>query len=98
FSGQSLEGIYLDDSDLREADLSGADLYWALACGARFDNAILRRANLAGATLKKSSFRSADLSGAYLSFDNLGGSSTLEGADLIDALLTGANLTGCEYN
>lgn len=98
FCGQVLEGAYLDDSDLSGANLSGADLYWAIGFRTRFDGADLRNANLAGASLRQASFLGADLRNAYVSHDNLGGSPTLEGADLTGARLDGANLTGCEYN
>ncbi|MFP5237952.1 MAG: pentapeptide repeat-containing protein [Acidobacteriota bacterium] len=98
FSKQVLEGALLIQSDLREADLSGADLYWVLAADANFDGAVLRDAQLNGAKLRDATFRGADLRGAYVSYDNLGGAANLEGADLTDALLDGANLAGCEYN
>jgi len=98
FSGQELEGIFLDDSDLRDADLSDSDLYWAYAFRANFGGAILRNTKLAGANLAEANFYGADLRGAYISFDNLGGSATLEGADLTRALLDDADLAGCKYN
>ena len=98
FSGQELEGVCISDSDLREADFTGADMYWASAFRANLGGAILQNAQLNGANLEEASFRGADLRGAYISFDNLGGPATLEGADLTDALLDGADLKGCEYS
>jgi hypothetical protein len=98
FSGQVLEGINIADSDLREADCTGADMYWANAFMANCEGAIFRDAQLNGADLKETNFRGADLRGAYISFDNLNGPAEMQGADLTGALLDDAVLTGCEYN
>ena len=98
FSGQALEGINLADSDLREADFSHANMYWACAFRANFEGATLQRAELGGANLKEANFRGADLRGTYISFDNLLGSPSVEGADLTDTFLEGAVLIGCEYD
>ena len=75
-------------ADLREADLSGANL----------SGADLRRADLSGADLSGANLRGADLHGADLSEANLRGAdlrgANLHGADLNEASLSGADLRG----
>jgi len=83
----NLSGADLSGAYLRDADLSGADL-----SGAYLRDAYLRDANLSGAYL-----RDADLSGAYLRDANLSGAD-LSGADLRDANLSGANLSGANLS
>jgi len=70
-------------SDLSEADLTGADLSEASLTGAD-----LTRADLTGANLTRASLTGADLTGADLT------GADLTGADLRGANLTGADLTG----
>jgi uncharacterized protein YjbI with pentapeptide repeats len=98
FSGQQLEGIDFSHCDLREADLSCTNLYWASAFRANFGGAILRNAQLNGANLVEAGFCNADLRGAYISYDNLGGPPNLKGADFTGALLEETVLEGCEYD
>jgi hypothetical protein len=69
--------------DLRNADLRGADLSWAILAGTD-----LRGANLSGADLSSSILAGADLGDADLS------KAWTSGADLTDVNLTGANLRG----
>ena len=79
------------------AQLSGADLRYALANRAFFAGADLSLTDLTGADLRR-----ADLSGANLSFANLSGA-TLNGvnlsiANLGDADLSGADLRGADLS
>jgi uncharacterized protein YjbI with pentapeptide repeats len=74
--------------DLREADLSGADLR-----GANLREADLREADLGGAYLSRAYLRGADLNGANLSEADLRGA-YLNGANLSEADLSGAYLNG----
>jgi len=71
--------IKLQGTDLRRADLRGADL-----SGAGLRKAYLRGADLSGANLCRADLRRADLSGAYLSGANLR-EADLSGADLSEA-------------
>ena len=73
-------------ADLRNADLSNADLFGANLRGANLSNANLFGANLRGANL-----RGANLFGANLRGANLRGAD-LFGANLRDANLSNANL------
>ena len=75
-------------SNLRGADLYGADLRGANLRGADLYGADLRGANLYGADLRGADLREANLYGANLYGANL------DGADLRGANLYGANLDG----
>jgi uncharacterized protein YjbI with pentapeptide repeats len=77
--------IYLDDSDLRTADLSGASL-----SGANLNSVHLNGADLSGAYLFDAHLNGADLSGANLI------RADLNYASLSNAYLTGAVLTGVQ--
>ena len=76
---------YFSGADLRDADLSDADLRRAYFSGAGLSGAHLRGANLRG----------ADLSDAYLRGANLRGANLWD-ADLSGAYLRGANLSGAD--
>lgn len=71
------------DIDLREANLSGANLR----------HANLRAANLSGAFLSRANLKGANLSGAILELAVLQGA-ILHQANLTEAILTKADLTG----
>ncbi|WP_024750382.1 pentapeptide repeat-containing protein [Crocosphaera subtropica] len=92
----------LKDHNLSKADLSGADLNYANLSGANLTSANLRYANLrgadlSGADLSETNFTYANLSGASLRYANLSRanltSANLSGADLNCALLRGANFS-----
>ena len=78
--------------DLREADLSGANLSEALLRGAN-----LSGADLSGANLSWAMFRGANLSAAILSTANLS-RADLSGADLRDSNFWGADLSGADLS
>jgi|GEM_PF-1892124 len=75
------EWCELENADLRDADLIGADL---------------SQANLRGADLSNADLVAADLSQASLQGANLAGAD-LEAADLSEANLSGANLIGANF-
>ena len=79
-------------ADLREADLSGADL-----SRADLRKADLRRADLSGADLSRADLSRADLGGADLSRADLSGAD-LSGADLREANLSGADLSWADLS
>ena len=81
------DGADLRDANLSDANLSGADLSDANLRGADLSNANLRDANLSGADLSGANLRDAYLSGANLS-----------GANLRDAYLRGADLSGADFD
>ncbi|MCW5941410.1 MAG: pentapeptide repeat-containing protein [Fimbriimonadaceae bacterium] len=74
--------------DLREADLSRADLGKADLYHADLSGAVLREANLQAANLTGAKLVGADLTGANLRF------AKLVGTDLSDAVLAAADLRG----
>ena len=84
--GADLRGAYLQDADLRGAELRGADLQ-----GANLQDADLRGADLRSAELRGADLQGADLQDAYLRGANLQ-DADLRGADLQGANLWGANL------
>jgi hypothetical protein len=84
----NLRGANLLGADLRGANLLGADLR-----GANLQGAYLRRANLQGAYLRRANLQNADLMDANLQNAHLQGA-ILQGADLQGAILQGADLQG----
>jgi uncharacterized protein YjbI with pentapeptide repeats len=96
--GANLEGIVASTGQFQGLDLSGANLYWASLGEADFSFANLSRADLRGAKLYGAICRSTKFCGANLGRDNVGGRTSLRGADLSTADLTGANLTGAIYD
>jgi uncharacterized protein YjbI with pentapeptide repeats len=99
FRSQTLEAEPdLSDTDLRGADFSGADLYWTYLFRANCEGSIFRNSRLSGVVLDGANLRGADFTGAYVSYDNLRGSSSLIEADLYGAILDGTDLRGTEYN
>jgi len=106
-SGETLRDVVVaavnSDADLRDANLSyanlsgaylrGADLIDADLSGAYLRGADLIDADLSGAYLRGANLIGADLSGAYLCGANLSGA-YLSGAYLRDADLSGAHLYG----
>ncbi len=87
-----------DAVDLRDADLSGADLSVAHLRDADLRGADLSGAHLRDADLRGADLRDADLSGAHLRGADLSGADLrgagLSGANLRDADLSGADLRG----
>jgi uncharacterized protein YjbI with pentapeptide repeats len=105
-SQADLSGMYLSDIafgrygisysvgvDLRNADLTKANLSGAVLAFAQFSGADLSRARLVRADLIGSEFETANLRDAWLINAKLGGT-TLTGADLSRTLLDGADFTG----
>jgi len=93
----SVRLINLRRADLREADLSGSNLY-----GADLRGTNLGRANLRGTSFGEANLREADLSGSNLSGADLSGAnlsgSNLSGGDLHKAGFNGANLRGADLS
>ena len=102
FQGATLwnksEGLAREGTNLRLADLSGADLWGANLSGAdlwgaNLSGAGLSEANLSGATnLSGADLSGADLSGANLSGADLWGANLSGATNLSEANLSGANL------
>jgi uncharacterized protein YjbI with pentapeptide repeats len=90
--------IELRESNLRDADLNGIELWGADLWKVNFREAQLWQAKLAGASLGRANLREAslwqaDLEGAYLWKANLEGANLTE-ANLEQANLDGSNLKG----
>ena len=86
----NLQGADLREADLREANLQGADLREADLREANLQGADLRGANLQGADLREANLQGANLRGADLR------GADLREADLREANLRGANLQGAD--
>jgi len=98
FAGQTIEGGDLSDGKLQGVDFSGADLYWTYMFRAKCRGCNFQKARLAGVNLEATDLRDADFTGAYVSYDNVGGATSLDGADLRGAKLADADLRGATYN
>jgi BTB/POZ domain-containing protein KCTD9 len=85
-SGVNLDGVYLNDMDLRSANLSGACLK-----GNYINDANLEDANLTGANLERAILDGANLKGANLTGANLWGTK-MKRTNLANANLYGAKL------
>jgi uncharacterized protein YjbI with pentapeptide repeats len=103
----AMQGQYMPATDLRDVNLSGANLQGVSLIMADLANSRLRGANLKGAILVDVNFtgarlRSADLSSASLRFANLSGAHcyliNLKGADLSYADLEGARLARADFS
>jgi uncharacterized protein YjbI with pentapeptide repeats len=94
--GSHLIKAKLNDADLDQVDLQGAnlkesELIGAHLKGAKLNNSCLFRANLSGADLKDADLTNANLQDAGLS------QSQLRGAILTDAILKGAELQKANF-
>ena len=87
----NLSGADLIEADLRKADLRGADLRKANLSGAKLSEAILSGAYLSGANLRRAFLSEADLSEANLS-GAIVSEANLSGAMVSEANLREANL------
>ena len=85
----------LPNSNLRNVDLTGANLTWSILVGSKLNGAILRDANLRGSNLAFISLPEANLQGADLSFVTLR-NSYLRDADFTGVKLLGANLRNAD--
>lgn len=88
----NLSGAQLGDIDLNHADLSGAKLAGAILIGAILVEVDLSEAILTAANLTDANLSGAELTGADLTGANLTGANLI-GANLIDVNLTDANLS-----
>lgn len=95
FSGLTAPGL---KTRLRFQSLRGAQLYWAMLQNADLSGCNLEGADLRGANLRDVLLVGANLRNADLSRDNLGGSTSLQGANLTDAVMNRARLTGAKYD
>jgi uncharacterized protein YjbI with pentapeptide repeats len=100
-----LSHAFLESADLNGADLSGANLSDAALGGANLNEALLKGANLSGADLSGATGLRSELlasqimrsiKGELPSFRDPTQGAWLAGADLSDAVLVGANLSGSE--
>jgi phosphoribosylglycinamide formyltransferase-1 len=98
FAHCEVEVLVLSDADLRGADFTGADLYWTYMYRSNCEGSTFRGARLAGVALEEANLRGVDFRDAYLSYDNLGGATSVEDSDLTGAQLDGADLRGCRYS
>jgi RHS repeat-associated protein len=93
-----LQGLVAPLGQLQGLDLTAANLYWASLGDADLSFANLSRADLRGATLDRAICRGTNFTGANLGRDNLGGSTSLKGADLETAILHECTMLGAVYD
>lgn len=99
FEGADLSGLSAPlIKNLRGTSFRRASLYWANLQAADLSGCNFESADLRGAALQDSLLVGANLRHAKLGLDNLGGCTHLEGADLTDAQLHGADLSGVKYD
>lgn len=95
---RDFSGIDLSGKDLGGETLENANLSEAYLNGANFRGTKLRAVNLSGANLRGATFNGADLRKANLSFADVRGTdfsgADLRGANLTFVLLNEANITG----
>ncbi|MGL4377429.1 MAG: pentapeptide repeat-containing protein [Microcoleaceae cyanobacterium] len=95
---RDFSGIDLSGKDLGGETLENANLSEAYLNGANFRGTTLRSVNLSGANLRGATFNGADLRKANLSFADVRGTdlsgADLRGANLTFVLLNEANITG----
>jgi sigma-B regulation protein RsbU (phosphoserine phosphatase) len=95
---RDFSGIDLSGKDLGGETLENANLSEAYLNGANFRGTKLRSVNLSGANLRGATFNGADLRKANLSFADVRGTdfsgADLRGANLTFVLLNEANITG----
>jgi uncharacterized protein YjbI with pentapeptide repeats len=96
--GASLESFVAPLAQLQGLDLSNSTLYWACLSDADLSFAKLAGAEMRGAILDGAICRHTDFRGADLSRDNLGGRTSLKGADLSNAFLERALLTDAVFD
>ncbi len=96
--GANLEGLSAPLGQLQGLDLSDAQLYWAGLYGADLSFANFSRADLRGAILARTKCTSTNFRAANLGRDNLGGRTSVVGADFRTADLEQANLEGAVYD
>lgn len=101
-SYHDLEGVNLENANLRKANLEGAELKYANLEGANLNNANLRASNLSYAKLNDAKLGSACLVGAYLYFANLSNAylymADLQNATLKSSKVVDANLGRADLN
>jgi uncharacterized protein YjbI with pentapeptide repeats len=97
FQGADLQQADLRGANLQYADLAGADLEGANLVGAQLQYANLAGADLQGAHFQGADLRFADLSGSMLSGLGPAVPTNFDGADLQNAVLTGAFCTKPNY-
>ncbi|WP_221313371.1 pentapeptide repeat-containing protein [Granulicella aggregans] len=96
--GLFLRVVDFSDSDLRRSDFSNAHLYGTYLYRANCAECSFKGALLQGVVLDEAIFSGADFEGAQLIPDAMGTPCTLFGADLKNANLATAILTGCKYD
>lgn len=92
------DGLMCMGTRFENATFRDADLYWLIAFGASFRNAVMDGCVFRGADLKEADFNGASLRNAKFLGNNLGGRTDLSGADLATAVIDGADFTGASYD
>ena len=92
------DGLMCMGTRFDNATFRNADLYWLIALGASFRNAVMDGCAFRGADLKEVDFNGASLRNAKFLLSNLGGRTDLSGADLSTAVVDGADFTGASYD
>jgi uncharacterized protein YjbI with pentapeptide repeats len=92
------DGLICMGTRFDKATFRDADLYWLSAFRASFRNAVLDGCVFRGANLEQADFDGASLRNAKFLLSNLGGRTSLSGANLFNAVIDGAEFTGASYD
>jgi uncharacterized protein YjbI with pentapeptide repeats len=99
FESATLESFVIPGlTTLRGRSFRNATMYWAMMAGADLSGCNFEGAELRGANLRDACLIGANLCRANLSVDNLGGTTSLHGANLTNAVLDGANMSGAMFD
>ena len=99
FEGADLSGLSaIGIQNLRGGCFRGAVLYWANLARADLSGCNFENSDMCGAVLDDALAVNANFRGARLCRDNLGGATSLQGADFTGAELEGADLNGAKYD
>ena len=94
----SLDGVCCMFSQFSKCSIQHTSFYWAIAMGSTFNGCQISFVDFRGADLKETSFKGSKLIKVDFGTDALGGSTSLQGADLSEASLRDCNFQGAHFD